>query len=226
MNQRRKNILIGLFLIVGLSAILKFYFQTPNMGILFLVVFGAISGLTTVLVRGFINPPSWLYRIRFTVLGVFYGIFIGILLFGKEAIGENTFIIHDLIEYIVIGSVIGVVFNNSVMFSQSQKLKRRKGLFLPERQLAKDFALLINQNGEKIKGKLVLTNDHLIFLGNRREEKILEREVREIHPNISKTKLLGVPDGFGIENDDILLKVPFPYYWLKSINKEENKATG
>jgi len=226
MNQRRKNILIGLFLIVGLSAILKFYFQTPNMGILFLVVFGAISGLTTVLVRGFINPPSWLYRIRFTVLGVFYGIFIGILLFGKEAIGENTFIIHDLIEYIVIGSVIGVVFNNSVMFSQSQKLKRRKGLFLPERQLAKDFALLINQNGEKIKGKLVLTNDHLIFLGNGKEEKILEREVSEIHPNISKTKLLGVPDGFGIENDDILLKVPFPYYWLKSINKEENKATG
>jgi hypothetical protein len=219
MNQRRKNILIGLFLIVGLSAILKFYFQTPNMGILFLVVFGAISGLTTVLVRGFINPPSWLYRIRFTVLGVFYGIFIGILLFGKEAIGENTFIIHDLIEYIVIGSVIGVVFNNSVMFSQSQKLKRRKGLFLPERQLAKDFALLINQNGEKIKGKLVLTNDHLIFLGNGKEEKILEREVSEIHPNISKTKLLGVPDGFRIENDDILLKVPFPYYWLKSINK-------
>lgn len=211
--------MIGLFLIVGLSAILKFYFQTPNMGILFLVVFGAISGLTTVLVRGFINPPSWLYRIRFTVLGVFYGIFIGILLFGKEAIGENTFIIHDLIEYIVIGSVIGVVFNNSVMFSQSQKLKRRKGLFLPERQLAKDFALLINQNGEKIKGKLVLTNDHLIFLGNGKEEKILEREVSEIHPNISKTKLLGVPDGFGIENDDILLKVPFPYYWLKSINK-------
>jgi hypothetical protein len=211
---------------VGLSAILKFYFQTPNMGILFLVVFGAISGLTTVLVRGFINPPSWLYRIRFTVLGVFYGIFIGILLFGKEAIGENTFIIHDLIEYIVIGSVIGVVFNNSVMFSQSQKLKRRKGLFLPERQLAKDFALLINQNGEKIKGKLVLTNDHLIFLGNGKEEKILEREVSEIHPNISKTKLLGVPDGFRIENDDILLKVPFPYYWLKSINKEENKATG
>ena len=224
MNQRRKNILIGLFLIVGLSAILKFYFQTPNMGILFLVVFGAISGLTTVLVRGFINPPSWLYRIRFTVLGVFYGIFIGILLFGKEAIGENTFIIHDLIEYIVIGSVIGVVFNNSVMFSQSQKLKRRKGLFLPERQLAKDFALLINQNGEKIKGKLVLTNDHLIFLGNGKEEKILEREVSEIHPNISKTKLLGVPDGFRIENDDILLKVSFPYYWLKSIDKIKTTA--
>jgi hypothetical protein len=55
---------------VGLSAILKIYFKTPNIGILFLVVFGAISGLTTLLLKGFINPPSWLYQIRFTVQGV------------------------------------------------------------------------------------------------------------------------------------------------------------
>jgi hypothetical protein len=219
MNPRTKNILIGLFLIIGLSAILKFYFKTPNIAILFLVVFGAISGLTTVLVRGFINPPSWLYRIRFSVQGISFGIFIGILSFGEEAIEQSTFIIHHLLEYIVIGSVIGVVFNNFEMFSQSQKLKRRKGLFLPERQLVKDSALLIKKNGEKIKGKLVLTNDHLIFLGNGKEEKNLEKEVCEIYPNVSKTKFLGIPDGFRIENDDILLKVSFPYYWLKNINK-------
>jgi len=63
----------------------------------------------------------------------------------------------------------------------------------------------------------------LIFLGNETEGKILERDVCEIHPNITKTRFLGIPDGFSIENDEILLKVSFPYYWLKSINKEENK---
>jgi hypothetical protein len=78
---------------------------------------------------------------------------------------------------------------------------------------------LIKKNGEKIKGKLVLTNDHLIFLGNGKEEKNLEKEVCEIYPKVSKTKFLGIPDGFRIENDDILLKVSFPYYWLKNINK-------
>jgi len=161
MNHRTKNILIGLFLI-GLSAILKFYFKTPNIGILFLVVLGAISGLTTVLVKGFINFE---------------------------------------------------------IFLQFQKLKRRKGSFLPERQLVKDSALLIKQNGEKIKGKLVLTNDHLIFLGNGKEEESLEKEVCQINPNISKAKFLGIPDGFRLENDDIVLKVSFPYYWLKKINK-------
>jgi len=221
MNHRTKNVLIGLFLIIGLSAIIKFYFKTPNVGILFLLVLGAISGLTIVLVRGFINPPSWLYRIRVNVRGVVYGIFTGIMLFGMEAIEKNTLIIGHLLPYILIGSVVGLLFNNSILLSLSQKLKRRKGLSLPARQLVKDSALLIKQNGEKIKGKLVLTTDRLIFLGNRKEQKILEREVREIHPNISKTKFLRIPDGFRIENDDTLLKVPFSYYWLKRINERK-----
>lgn len=224
MNLRTKNTLIGLFLIIGLSAILKFYFKTPNIAILFLVVFGAISGLTTVLVRGFINPPSWLYRIRFTVLGVFYGIFIGILLFGKEAIEENRFNINDLLVSIIIGSVVGVVLNSLLMFVESKKLKRRKVSFPAERELVKDAALMVRQNGEKIKGKLVLTNDHLIFLENGKEEKNLEKELCQIYSNISKTKFFGIPDGFRLENDDILLKVSFPYYWLKSINKIKTTA--
>jgi len=159
MSYRLKNLIIAAFLIIGLSAILKFYFHTPNIGILFLVVLGAISGVTTDLVKGFINPPRWLYQIRFSILGVLYGVFIGILLFGKEAIEENRFSIHDLLVCLVIGAVLGVVLNASMMFAQTGKLKRRKGLFLPGRQLVKDSALLINQNGEKIKGKLVLTNE-------------------------------------------------------------------
>jgi len=220
MSNKLKNLIIAAFLIIGLSAILKFYFKTPDIGILFLVVLGAISGVTTVLVKGFINPPTWLYRIRFSILGVLYGVFIGILLFGKEAIEENKFSFHDLLVCLVIGAILGVVLHASMMFAQTGKVKRRKGL--SGRQLVKDSALLINQNGEKIKGKLVLTNEQLIFLKNGTEEKILEREVREIHPNITKTKSLGIPDGFSIENDQILLKVSFPYYWLKSINKEEN----
>jgi len=218
MNQKTKSILFPLFFIIGLSAILKFYLEIPNIALLFLVVLGAISGLTTNLVRGFINPPSWLYRVRFIVQGILYGIFIGILLFGKDAIEKNTYNIHDLLAYILIGSVIGIVFNSSIMFIEFLKLKRRNEFPL-QRQLLKDSALLIKQNGEKIKGKLVLTNDHMIFLGNGKEEKNMEKEVREIHPNISKTKFLGIPNGFSIENDDILLKVSFPYYWLKNINK-------
>ena len=219
MNYSLKNILIGFLLLIGLSAILKFYFETPNIGILFLLGLCLIAGLTRIFVFGFINPPSWLYQIRLSVLGIFYGIFIGIMLFGLEAIEENSFIVQDLLKFILIGAVIGGVFNNSIMFGQSKKLKRQKGLFLLERQLVKDFAQLIKQNGEKIKGKLVLTNDHLIFLGNRDDEKILEKDIRDISPSISK--IFGIPDGFKIENDEILLKVPFPYYWLKRIDKRQ-----
>jgi hypothetical protein len=218
MNQRTKNILFALFFTFGLTAVLKFYFKIPDIAILFCVILGAISGLTSVVIRGFINPPSWLYRIRFSVLGFLWGISIGILNFGMESIQKKTFVMRDLSVHLIIGLLIGLVF--SIIFSL-QKLKRQKG---SERQLAKDSALLIKQNGEKIKGELVLTDEQLIFLGNRKKEKIWEKEVRETHPNISKTKLLGVPNGFKLENDEILLKVSFPYYWLKSIKKKNTTA--
>lgn len=117
--------------------------------------------------------------------------------------------------------MIGIVFNNSILFSRSPKLKRQKALFLPERQLVKDSAVLIKQNGEKIKGTLVLTYEHLIFLGNGKKEIKMEKEVREIHSNSSKTKFLGMPEGFQIENGDILLKVSFPQYWFNRINEQK-----
>jgi hypothetical protein len=218
MSHKTKNLLIGLFIIIGLTAILKFYFKITGIGILFCAILGVIYGLTTVVITGFINPPSWLYRIRFFVLGILWGISIGILNFGMDSIQKKTFVMRDLSVHIIIGLLIGLVFS---MFFSLQKLKRQKG---SERQLAKDSALLIKQNGEKIKGELVLTNDQIIFLGNRKKEKIWEKEVGETHPNISKTKLLGIPNGFKLENDDILLKVSFPYYWLKSIKKIKTTA--
>ena len=223
-NKILKNSFAVVF-IIGLLVVLKYYFKTPDLGLIFIIVLGLIGGLIRVLAFGFINPPSWLYRIRFSVLGVFFGIFIGILLFGMEAIEDNTFIVRDLLKLILIGSVLGIIFNNSMIFSKSQKLKRRKGLFLLERQLVKDFAQLIKRNGERINGKLILSNDNLIFLGNGNEEKILEKDVREINPIINTRKFLGIPNGFKIENDEILLIVPFPYYWLKRIEKRKRIKT-
>ena len=120
MKNRISKVLILSLLFVGLIALLKFYFETPNTAILFLVVLSATAGLIRTLVFGFINPPSWLYRIRFSVIGIFYGIFIGIMLFGMEAIADNTLILHDLLKFILIGSVIGGIFNNSMIFNKSQ----------------------------------------------------------------------------------------------------------
>ncbi|WP_430815329.1 hypothetical protein [Carboxylicivirga sp. RSCT41] len=217
MNHRLRNTIIGFFLFIALSAILKFYFKTPNAYILFLAAMSATGGFAKILAFGLINPPSWLYQIRFSVIGIFYGAFIGILLFGMDTIGENTLIIPNLLKYLLIGALVGGVFN------RSPRLKRRKGLFTLERLLVKDFAQLSKLNGESIKGTLVLTNEQLIFIGNKDEEKLFEKDIREINPSINKIKWLRIPDGFRIGNDEILLRVPFPHYWLKRIDKRQRQ---
>jgi hypothetical protein len=219
-NKIIQKILTVIFF-TGLAVVLKVYFDTPVIAIVFLLVFAILAGLIRVLVFGFVNPPDWLYRIRFTVLGIGYGIFIGALLFGMEAIENNTFIVQDLLKFILIGSVIGGIFNNTLSFSKSQKLERKKGLFLLERQLIKDFAQLINPDGESINGKLVLTNDNLVFLANGTNEKVLEKSIRELNPVINTMKFPGIPNGFKINNDEIIFKVPFPGYWIKRIEKRK-----
>jgi hypothetical protein len=219
-NKIIQKILTVIFF-TSLAVILKVYFDAPVIAIVFLLVFAVLAGLIRVLVFGYVNPPDWLYRIRFTILGIGYGIFIGIVLFGMEAIEDNTFIVQDLLKFILIGSVIGGIFNNTLIFSKSQKLERKKGLFLLERQLIKDFAQLIKPDGESINGKLVLTNDNLVFLENGTNEKVLEKSIRELNPVINTMKFPGIPNGFKIENDEIVLKVPFPGYWLKRIEKRK-----
>jgi hypothetical protein len=221
-NNIMQKILTAIFF-TGLLVVLKIYFDTPDIAIFFLLVMTVLAILIRVLVFGCINPPDWLYRIRFTVLGIGYGIFIGILLFGMEAIEDNTFIVQDLLKFVLIGSVIGGIFNSSMIFGKSQKLERRKGLFLLERQLVKDFAQLVNRDGTKINGKLVLTNDNLVFLDNRTNGKVLEKSIRELNPVINTLKFTGIPNGFRIENDEIIFKVPFPFYWLKRIEKRKHR---
>lgn len=157
-----KRILASVF-ITGLIILLKLKFNTPNLAIVFIIMIGFMAGLIRTVVFGFFNPPDWLYRIRFSIFGIFYGIFIGIMFFGKESIEENTFVFHELLKSIILGSVIGVIIN--LFYNESRKLNSRKGFFLSERQLVKDFAQLIKQDGKSISGKLVLTNDNLIFLG-------------------------------------------------------------
>ena len=215
-----QKILTAIFF-TGLLVVLKIYFNTPDIAIVFLLVLTVLAGLIRVVVFGYVNPPDWLYRMRFTVLGIGYGIFIGVMLFGMEAIEDNTFIVQDLLKFILIGSVIGGIFNNTLSFGKSQKLERKKGLFMLERQLIKDFAQLINPDGESINGKLVLTNDNLVFLDDRNNQKILEKNIGELSPGINTIKFLGIPNGFRIENDEIVLKVPFPRYWLKRIDKRK-----
>jgi hypothetical protein len=219
-NKIIQKIITAIFF-TGLLVVLKIYFDTPDIAIVFLLVLTVLAGLIRVVVFGYVIPPDWLYRMRFTVLGIGYGIFIGIMLFGMEAIENNTFIVQDFLKFILIGSVIGGIFNNTLSFSKSQKLERKKGLFLLERQLIKDFAQLIKPDGESINGKLVLTNDNLVFLDDRKNQKVLEKSIGELNPVINTMKFPGIPNGFKIENDEIIFKVPFPGYWLKRIEKRK-----
>lgn len=225
MKNRIIQISITAIFFFGLLAILKFNFKTSDLALIVLIVSVLIAILIKVLFVGLVNPPDWLFRMRFLIMGIGSGIFIGILLFTMEAI-KDALISHDLLKYILMGAIFGGLFNNSIIFSKSQRLKKRKGVFLLERQLIKDFAKIIVPNGERFSGRLILTNNKLIFLSHKNEDKLFEKDLGEINPVINTYSFLGIPNGFRIENEqDLIIKIAFPYYWLKRIEKRKRIKT-
>jgi uncharacterized membrane protein len=72
-NKIIQKILTVIFF-TGLLVVLKIYFDTPDIAIVFVLVLTVLAGLIRVVVFGYVNPPDWLYRMRFTVLGIGYGI--------------------------------------------------------------------------------------------------------------------------------------------------------
>lgn len=223
MNNRIIQISIKAIFIIGLLAVLKFYLKTSDLALITLILLGLIAVAIKIFFVGFVHLPNWLYRMRFTVTGIGSGIFVGVLFFTTEAIEKDTFIIVDLFKFILIGATLGGLLNNSMIFSKSNRLKRGKGTFLLERQLVTDFAKIILSNGERITGKLILTTNKLLFLRQNNEEKIFEKDIIEIAPVINTYSFLKIPNGFSTGNDQVVLEVQFPYYWLKTIKKSKKK---
>jgi len=217
-NNIIKKTLTAIFFI-GAIAVLKFYFDKPNLAIAFLLLIGALLGIINLLIKGFLIPSSKVYRFRYILLGVLFGVFISIMIFGMESIENGTFIMKDLILYLLIGSFIGGFFIRETTFRKLERLKREQGFFLNEQQLVKDSARLLKQEGQSIEGQLVLTKDYLIFIDNYNVEKVLETSVSELNPTVNTTKYFVIPNGLKLESCTTVIKVPFPYYWLKQINK-------
>lgn len=214
-----KNLIIAIF-IVGIMLILKFYLKTSDPVILFLVIWIVAALLIRTLIVGYLNPPYWLYRTKYSFIGLIFGILTAIMLFGTEAIENEIFIANELLRYILFGAVLGAVLNGPV-FNHSTRLNRRKGTFLLEKQLVKDYAQIITEEGQRINGKLFLTDKSLLFLDGRNEEKIVVQDIAEVETQISKMKYCQIPNGFKIENGKFRFKVQFPNYWIKRIRKRQ-----
>lgn len=219
MKNRIIQIALKVILPLAMLALLKFEFESSNLEIIGLIVFVLIFRVITLLF-GFINPPNWLYKIRQSLSGIFFGIFMGIF-FSLETTENGTLEVNDLMLHVIIFAVAGGIFLHPILFTNSKK--RRKRGFLSGRHLLNDISTIIVANGERFEGELILTKSKLLFLSQKNDEKLIEKELEEINPVINTYSFLGIPNGIRLEDKEkMVFRTQFPYYWLKKIEKRKD----
>lgn len=211
-----KYIATGIF-VIGMIGVLKIYFNTPYISIIYLIATGLAAGMLGSAFVGFVNPRDWFYRNRTGFLSVGAGVVLGIIMYGKDAIEEGMFETDRFLILLVIMAILG-----RIIFHPLFKDRNQKEIITSFKQRLMDTAR-VSFNTSRSNGTLLLTENKLIFIERKAKEVLFEKNIREIHPVINKVPFIGIPNGFKLENEDVVFRVRFPYYWLEKIELLKQK---
>lgn len=218
-------LLVVVILFIGFNLLLKIYFKEPDSVIVMIILSGLFFGLLGSIFIGYFNPPTWLFRFRFLINEIGFGIMIGFVLFFSRSIKDQTFVISDLIKFTILASIIAIILGGSRSYIKFKKLVKKT--FDPREKdlLLTDSAIYKSSNGEISVGRLLLTNEQLIFYSSKDNECLYDPKLTEIIPTIERSKFLKFPRGLNLLPDETKLYLKFPYHWLKAIEDQKNNAT-
>lgn len=220
MKSRRSQIVLGVLIFIGASIMLKYGFGMPNIIIVVMFLTGIIGGVLGRLFAGFVLPSEWLFKSRFILYGLGFGLLIGILNFSTRTVEINEFRLYELIKALIISTVVGVIILGPVTYVRYNLLKKKTRIFYNGDSVISDFVFSKDMTGHLKPGMLVMTKERLLFYSSKDRYCLFDIALNEINPKIDKDKFLGIPRGLSFGENKILLYVMFPYLWMKLF--EEN----
>lgn len=221
-NKRIKDLMAVVFIIAGL-AVLKFVFDTPDLAIVYVLVIGIIGGLLYATFAWVLNLPDWLFRIRYPVMRVTFLIGIGSLVIGMEAIEGNIKSMQDIGQFFLILLVLGVVISIPTLWRESKWSKKRKSSIHPEGRLLEVDAQMLVSDREPVKGKLVLTNNRLVFYEKNSKAEMWGEDLIDINAVVNTVTFCKIPNGIKLENNEMVFRTIFPKHWIKRINQTKEQ---
>jgi len=182
------------------------------------VLFIFVLALTGVIIRAFLLPPMWLFRIRSWFYGFLLMIYLDLFNFSFR---ENEYInftriLHLIIISIVLGFLLGL-FN----YLRYKKICKKTPLnFLEnESEILSDTAYF-NNNEIRKAGRVFLTNKRLCFVSLDKEQFKFDLVFTDFSFTIETTSvLLPLPSGIYIKEKNARIMVGFPVFWKREILK-------
>ena len=162
--------------------------------------------------KNYLIPPIWLYRNIFSSLGLRLLSLTSLLIIKYTSLygqSEYEFIFNFLI-LILVFLVVVQLYNTELKQKTPLQLKPS------EIEIMSDRAQII-ANGDKLGGRIILTNERLSFIANNRGKTQFDFFLLNPNAQITIKHSFGIPPTIKFPNEDIYIKVKFPYWWRKRI---------
>jgi hypothetical protein len=209
--------------LLGMCFLLKYGLGESNLTIAVIIGLGPLAGFITQLFSGYVIPSKLLFRLRFILYGIGFGIMIGLLLFLMKSIKDQSFNGMHFIKWMLISIPIGVIVQGSLYYQRFKKLKKRTNGDTDNQDAVCDSALCTDSEDNRIRGRLILSEGKLSFCSAGNGECLFEMDSSDVNPVIKKSKYRHIPNGISLQNNRYNVNVAFPLYWMKIIAIERKK---
>ncbi len=224
MNSKFYKVLTPSILILSAIAFLFLGFNTKSNVIISIISIGMTVGISfgtfTVLINGYFIPSKLIFKYRFWVYGLFFGlaIFLSSIL-NSLAEGRIIHMKYLLIKFII-SIIIGIIFFGTFLYWNFRELKKftRLETQLGELEILSDSATLDNEEATK-SGRIILTTQRLCFISNDEEKTKFVFSFSDLTSGIEIIERLSIPDGIYIPNEETKIRVKFSKLWKKEILK-------
>ena len=227
--MKTKSLALGILLIIVLAIVSVFIYNFNKDVYKFssIIIFGVIGGIAAVLYSGFTTFTKWLFKYRFLIDGILFGI--GVHLFSTltNLTDSGNLDTSFFIRKFFVGAAVGILIFSSIQYWTYKGIKKRTAFKSLDGE-AKIIASAATINNEDIAeaGRMILTSKRLCFVSSKNGEIIYEIHLTDSPQNIQITYRMGIPAGIYIPANATNILVRFSCFWLKEIkNASTNTLT-
>ena len=220
--MKTKALIYGILQIIILVIITVVIYQKDieSYKISSIFIFGVIGGIVAVLYKGYIILPKWIFKYRFIIEGILFGI--GISLFSSlTSLTENGSIdTSKIINKLFLGAVVGILIFGSMRYWTYKSIKKNSPFKCidGEIEIVADAATIINEDIIET-GRLILTTNRLCFISAKNSKIIYEIVPKDITEKIQISYKFGIPNGIYFAESETKFQVGFPDLWMREIEK-------
>lgn len=213
------QILIGIALLF-----LLFFIGESYLSIVVIIAIGLTFGVLQRFFVGYILPSQGIFRRRFIMYGMGFGLMMGLLSFLTNSIRDQSFEISDFIRWMLISIPLGVIFYGNMLSYKFKELKQKTNGDADHKATTSDFAIYRDKENNINRGRLLLSDSKLSFYSSELDGCLFETAIVDLNLTIHQSKFMGIPNGFSLPNQQGWVNVAFPYYWMKIMEAERKKA--